>query len=153
MCCVLFNLLIQNINFHEHFYLLLWKRTFQGLFEKKCLTTPMLRRAWFVWFLMNFRSLEISASIFSWKIFTSKGWNCFQWYIRSSCRRCSLKKLFWKILENSHENTCTRLKPELKDINFVNNRPFTMTLSRVHHIQVCWELFSAHFRREHNHFN
>ena len=34
-----FNLLMQNINFHVHFWLLPSKRTFQGLFETKGTST------------------------------------------------------------------------------------------------------------------
>ena len=40
------------------------------------------------------------------------------------------------------------VKPELEDYNLVKN-----TLYHVYHIQVCWEHYSDHFRREHSHFN
>ena len=65
---------------------------------------------------------EQNSQIFSWviaqnicnkllmKLLMCKIISCF--FFRSSHRRCSIKKVFLKISQNSHENTCARRRPQ-----------------------------------------
>ena len=68
------------------------------------------------------------------------------WLYKSSHRRCSIKKVFLKISQNSQENTCSRVffLIKLRASNFIKKE----TLAQVLSCEFC-EIFKNIFFREH----